>query len=164
MPCWAMTDSDSRIPPSRLSGYTVAAVATAGAAAGVAAAAWEAPNSGRAATATPVPATARVRARRRLPRRRICPDAGMSVFLSYACEVSCRVRTVECPAVPLRARLHPEPFRRVTGPATYLGPPLLPCVSEFVVGWCGRRQDSASARRPGTYARAHAGNKCEGHG
>ncbi len=67
MPCWAMMSSDSRIQPSRLSGYVVAAVvavAAAVVAAGVAAEALVALMSGRASTAAPVPATASFRARR----------------------------------------------------------------------------------------------------
>src|SRR5690606_36366026 len=115
--------------PSRLFGYAVEVAAT-GAAAG-AAEALVAPMSGRATTAAPVPATARVRARRRPPKRRVIPVAGMFV----------------CPLLRLRGELsgsgwesaRPCPFGhgftpsrsgRMSGPATYLGPPLLPCVSD----------------------------------
>ncbi|EPJ38486.1 hypothetical protein STAFG_4469 [Streptomyces afghaniensis 772] len=44
--------------------------------------------------------------------------------------------------VPYAASPRAVPLR---GPATYLGPPLLPCVSEWVRGVSGRWQDSASA-------------------
>jgi len=77
---------------------------------------------------------------------------GHGEFLSGAYEVSCRVRAGD--ARPRRDATSPQAVR-LSGPAYYLGPPLLPHVDEcWVIADSERRQDSAirsdcGDRKPG---------------
>src|SRR5690349_20586860 len=87
----------------------------------------------------------------------------MAKFLSVACEVSCRVRAGSCPAMPVKGMTSPQDVPvcpETPGPATYLGPPLLPW---FLGGCTGGGRIRRPPDRPGTYARAQVRSKWRIH-